>query len=487
MLLLELRVPRLSKIPPPRRFGLFFGLLLMLTVSAGSADENKIAVFSPAANFSISVVDRDGREYAGLFEALEPLGQVSSRTDGLHWTIRYRQAEAEFINGKKRARVAGRDFYLPANFLLENGRGLVPVSALNYLLPRLLGPPVTFNPAARRLLIGNVAVHFTAQISRTTPPRLVMTFTAPVNPTIATEPGRLRMTFNRQPLVAPGSSTLSFDDREIPSASYSESNGVSEISINGTVPLMASFSNEGRTITIAPAPQQFSPALPSAVSGPGAASTPAVAGAPASVPPSAPLPVRHFYAVIDAAHGGDDKGVTFNDKLVEKDVTLALARRLRQELEAAGISTLMLRDSDANLALDQRAIFANTAHPVVYIALHASPSGRGARVYTALLPAGGENNGPFVAWDMAQSAALASSQTLAQGLAAEFTRRQIQVRTLPAPLRPLNNLTSAAIAVEIAPPGTDVMDLQLPAYQQNVASAVAGGLAAARDKLGASR
>jgi hypothetical protein len=104
-----------------------------------------------------------------------------------------------------------------------------------------------------------------------------------------------------------------------------------------------------------------------------------------------------------------------------------------------------------------------------------------------LLPAGGENNGPFVAWDMAQSAALASSQTLAQGLAAEFTRRQIQVRTLPAPLRPLNNLTSAAIAVEIAPPGTDVMDLQLPAYQQNVASAVAGGLAAARDKLGASR
>ncbi len=51
----------------------------------------------------------------------------------------------------------------------------------------------------------------------------------------------------------------------------------------------------------------------------------------------------------------------------------------------------------------------------------------------------------------------------------------------------MNNLTSAAIAVEIAPPGTDVMDLQLPAYQQNVASAVAGGLAAARDKLGASR
>jgi hypothetical protein len=56
-----------------------------------------------------------------------------------------------------------------------------------------------------------------------------------------------------------------------------------------------------------------------------------------------------------------------------------------------------------------------------------------------------------------------------------------------APLRPLNNVTAAAVAIEVAPPGTDVMDLTLPAYQQNVASAVATAIANNRDKLGAPR
>jgi hypothetical protein len=43
---------------------------------------------------------------------------------------------------------------------------------------------------------------------------------------------------------------------------------------------------------------------------------------------------------------------------------------------------------------------------------------------------------------------------------------------------------AAAIAVEVAPPGSDVMDLTLPIYQQNVVSAVAAGIAAARNRLG---
>jgi N-acetylmuramoyl-L-alanine amidase len=148
------------------------------------------------------------------------------------------------------------------------------------------------------------------------------------------------------------------------------------------------------------------------------------------------------------------------------------------------MSTMVLRDSDANLTLDQRAIFTNTAHPVIYVALHAASDGNGVRLYTALLPAGGENNGPFISWDTAQERIAPISRTAAQAVATEFQKKQIQVRTLSAPLRPLNNLTGPAIAVEVAPPGSDVMDLNLPAYQQNVASAVATGIASARDKLG---
>ena len=457
--------------------------LLIAILPAGSADEKKITVYSSASNYSLPITDRNSLEYVGLLEVIEPLGRnVNSRNDGQHWRLHFNDVDAEFTAGKSRAKVRGRDLDLPGNFLLESGRGLVPLTSLGTLLPRLVGTPITFNPAARRLFVGNVATHFTAQLSRTTPPRLVMNFSSPVNPTIATEPGRLRMSFNREPVVAPGTPTLTFDDAAIPSAVFSESNGAAEIAVNGTLPLMASFSNDGRTITIAPAPQPTAAqTAPAGIPGTTAAS-------PSAAQPAAAAPgVRHFFAVIDASHGGDDRGAALSDRLAEKDVTLSLARRLRQELESRGMSTLVLRDSDANLSFDQRAIFTNTAHPTVYIALHAASDGKGVRLYTAMIPAGGENNGPFVAWDTAQVHFLPASQIAAQGVGAELARRQIQVRTLMGPVRPLNNLIAAAVAVEVAPPGSDVMDLNLPAYQQNVVSAVASGILAVRDRLAVPR
>jgi N-acetylmuramoyl-L-alanine amidase len=462
-------------------------LLLVLIAPAGPADEKRIAIYGATTNYSLPVADYDGHEYVGLLEIVEPLGNVNARVDGTHWKLRYNEVEADFVNGKTRAKLRGKDFDLASNFILEGGRGLVPIASLPSLLPRILGTQVAVNEGARRVFVGNVATHFTAQLNRTNPLRLVMNFTAPVNPTIATEPGRLRMVFHREPIVAPGSPTLTFDDKTIPSATYSESNGTAEIDVNGTAPLMASFSNDGHTITITAASQQNA-----AQSGTQVPTTPS---APSTVPPNepaiapvaAPVAPRHFYAVLDASHGGDDPGVALGPQLLEKDVTLSLARRLRQELESRGISTLSLRDTDGGLTFDQRAAFTNTARPVVYIALHAASDGKGVRVYSALLPAGGENNGPFVAWDMAQSRFLPASQVAAQGVAAELQKRQIQTRNLAAPLRPLNNITAAAIAIEVAPPNTDVMDLNLPAYQQNVASAVANGIVAVRERIGAPR
>jgi N-acetylmuramoyl-L-alanine amidase len=79
------------------------------------------------------------------------------------------------------------------------------------------------------------------------------------------------------------------------------------------------------------------------------------------------------------------------------------------------------------------------------------------------------------------------SKVAAQNVAAEFQRRQIPARTLQAPLRPLNNVTSAAIAVEVAPSLNDITELTLPAYQQNVAGAIATAIAAMRNQLGAAQ
>jgi N-acetylmuramoyl-L-alanine amidase len=457
-------------------------LLLMLSaLPAGSADEKQLSIYSAATNYSIPVLDRNGREYVGLVDLLDPLGSVSAKVEGTRWKVRFNNVDAEFTQGRDRARVRGRDAALFGPFVLEGDRGLVPIVSLSSLLPRFVGTPLTYSEASRRLFIGSVATHFTAEINQTNPPRLVLNFSAPVNPTIATEPGHLRMVFRREPVVSPASPKLRFDDPTIPLATYSETNGIAEIDVNGTVPLMASFSNEGRTITVAPVPQvqpapsaSQAPPLPSTLP----AAPPVLPGAP--VP--APIP-RHFFAIIDASHGGDDRGVALSPTLAEKDVTLGLARQLRQELQTRGVSALVLRDSDATISADQRAIFTNTAHPVIYLALHAASDGHGVRLYTAMLPAGSENNGPFVSWDLAQASFLASSQAARDGLAAELQRRQIPVRSLSAPLRPLNNLTTTAIAIEVAPPGTNVAELASPAYQQSLASALANGVLSIRGKL----
>jgi N-acetylmuramoyl-L-alanine amidase len=486
-------------IPPGRRTPIIevwiaitiCAILACALLVAGAPSDKHLAVYSVAANYSLPLVQREGRPYVGLLEVLEPLGKVSAKSEGKSWHLHYNNVEGDFQVGKTRARVQGRDADLGGKFLVENDRGLVPVGSLPSLLPRFLGGPVTLHEDSSRLFIGSVATHFTATLSADNPPRLVFHFSSPVNPMIATEPGALRMTFSREPVVAPASPTLTFGNKSIPSAIYSESNGAAVVTVNATIPVIASFSNDGRTVNISAtsasasaqnSAQNATPPLTGTATSSGQ-STPAATNPPAAAPPVA----RRYFAVVDASHGGDDHGETLSNTLFEKDVTVALARSLRQELESRGIPTLVLRDSDANLSVDQRAIFTNADHAAIYIAMHAASNGHGVRVYTAMLPFGGDDRGTFRAWSTAQHASLPQSQSTANAVAAEFQRRQVPVRILTAPLRPLNNVAGPAIAIEVAPQGSDSSQLTAPDYQQLVTSAVATAIAASRDQLGAAR
>jgi N-acetylmuramoyl-L-alanine amidase len=460
-------------------------LFAFVLVVSGFADEKRLSVYSGAPSYSLPVRERNGTDYVGLLEILQPLGSVSVRADGRTWRLNCNGIDSEFAPGKTRARVQGQTFDLTANFLLENGRGLVPLTSVPSVVSRFLSVPVNFHEASRRLFIGNAAVHFTAQVNKTNPPTLVMNFTSPVNPMIATEPGKLRMVFTREPVVPPGSQTLTFDSPEIPSATFQEINGAAEISVTGPVPLFASFSNDGRTITITPAPQTTARAQSSTVPPSVPAASPTPQQAPGAAPPAlVPTSVQYF-VVVDASHGGTERGAALSDQLAEKDVTLAFGLRLRQQLQGRGLPTLMLREGDTTMSLDQRANMTNEARPAIYICLHAASQGSGVRLYTALLPAGAEGRGPFLDWNTAQSAFRAASQTAETSLAVEIGKRQLAVRSLLAPLRPLNNITAAAVVIEIAPPAGRLADLNSPAYQQLVAESVTAGVEAVRDQLGA--
>ncbi len=466
----------------------------MLLSVAPSVDEKHISVYSPVASYTLPVLDRAGREYVGLLELLEPLGRVSTQSDGRRLRLRYNAVDADFFAGKTRAKIHGRDFDFGAPFLIENSRGLVPLSSLNGLLPRFLGTPVNFRESARRLFIGTEGIQPSFRLDAGNPPRLLLNFSAPVNPTISTEPGRLRMVFKRDPVVSPGSQSISFDNKVITHASYSENNGDAELDVAANEPLMASFTDDRKTIVIsavmAPAVQP-TPAAPSVFgTGTGTGSqNPAQARSAANIASgnnnnNNNNNVRRVLAVVDPAHGGDERGAALTDKLAEKDVTLGFARLLRHELEIRGFAVTLVRDSDTGLTLDQRAAAANVARAGIYISLHAVSQGSGAQVYTALLPLEGTSNGVFHAWNAAQAPALPVSRMVSAAIVAEMQKREFPVRASSASLRPLNNVFMPAVAVELAPGADGIADLTSANYQQRAAAAIADAVVSVRDRLG---
>lgn len=466
---------------------------ITLLSAAPSAEEKHISVYSPVAIYTLSVLDRADHEYVGLLELLEPLGRVSSESQGRRWRLRYNAVDAEFIAGKTRARIGGRDFDFMVPFLVENSRGLVPLSSLSGFLPRFLGTPVTYHESGRRLFVGDVGIQISFQLDAGNPPRLALNFGGPVNPTISTEPGNLRMVFKRDPVVSPGSQTISFANKIITQASYSENNGDAELDVTASEPLMASFSNDRKTIVISTVRQRVVTS--------GTAATPTAAGpepqnltqSPSLAAPDASVAsvntgnsnnFHRILAVVDPAHGGEERGAALTDKLAEKDVTLGFARLLRHELEVRGFAVALVRDGDSSSTPDQRAGAANIARAGIYISLHAASQGTGARVYTALLPLQGTSKGVFHAWNTAQAQALPVSRMVSAAIVAEMQKREFPVRASSASLRPLNNVLMPAVAVELAP-GTDgVAELASANYQQRAAAAVAFAVASVRDRLG---
>jgi N-acetylmuramoyl-L-alanine amidase len=484
-----------------RELGLVL-LAALVLCGATPAEEKRIAIFSPLTSFTLPVVERDGRDFVGLVEVLEPLGTVAATKEGSKWKLRFEQHDAEFLNGQARAKIDGQNFDLSAPFHLENGRGLVPVAALGTLVGEITGvKPIVFHEESRRLFVGKVAVRFTEELRKDTPPVLVLNFTSPASPTIASEPGKVRLTFTREPIMPPPATSLKFDDPVILSTQYEEANGVAVLTVQTMTPLLANFSNEGRTLTLSRAPlvkaATAPPAAPAGGSSSGTPGTPLASGTvevPAgsqtagnvagNVPDNG---LRHFFAVIDAAHGGTERGAGLSDELPERDVCLSFARHLLKELQARGISALILRDSDATLSLDQRASLTNSAHPAIYIVLHAATQGQAVRVYTALIPYSGNAVGAFQPWEAAQAPYIRTAVVAATSVAAELRKHNIPARVLSAPLRPLNNVVAAALAVEVSSPDDDLADLVAPSYQQSVAAGIADGIAVVRPQLEAGR
>ncbi|MBL0172678.1 MAG: N-acetylmuramoyl-L-alanine amidase [Gemmatimonadaceae bacterium] len=87
-----------------------------------------------------------------------------------------------------------------------------------------------------------------------------------------------------------------------------------------------------------------------------------------------PQGLRQRVVVVDAGHGGVDKGMSgpigAPRKVYEKDITLAVAREVKAALERRGIAVVMTRKSDTLIALGDRGRIANQAKGDLFMSVH---------------------------------------------------------------------------------------------------------------------
>ncbi len=74
--------------------------------------------------------------------------------------------------------------------------------------------------------------------------------------------------------------------------------------------------------------------------------------------------------VVDPGHGGKDPGALGPGGLKEKDITLAVAKEVKRQLERMGIKVILTRDKDEFVSLGDRARIANRVGADLFISIH---------------------------------------------------------------------------------------------------------------------
>lgn len=239
------------------------------------------------------------------------------------------------------------------------------------------------------------------------------------------------------------------------------------------------------------------------------------------VPPSAPgnvaakIPVQNpggtRTIVIDAGHGGKDSGAIGPTGLKEKDVALDIAKRLKAKLErGTNFKVLLTRSTDRFLELDERTMFANSVNADLFVSIHLNASrdrsARGVETYF-LSPARSkdeletaarenmmalgsddeiENDLAYIMSDLTNtqkvndSAALAGSvqHSISSGLRrADLPVKDKGVKQAMFYVLWRASMPSALVETGFISNREDERRFRNPAYLENVAESIAGGLA----------
>lgn len=86
----------------------------------------------------------------------------------------------------------------------------------------------------------------------------------------------------------------------------------------------------------------------------------------------AKMPLKNIIIAVDPGHGGKEFGAVgaLGDK--EKDINLAISKKLYKELETRGAKVIMTREADVDLSLSDRVKFARDKNAALSISVHAN-------------------------------------------------------------------------------------------------------------------
>jgi N-acetylmuramoyl-L-alanine amidase len=416
---------------------------VLLLRAQGTPPPAPLTLISREGRRAVPTVIQSGQELIAL-DDVAALFQVmvaeDAPTGGV--TVSYRGRTIVLSAQQSIASVNGRIVTLPGPITRAGRRVMVPVEFLSRALGPIYDRRIDLRRTSRLLIVGDMNVpRVVARIDAVGPPtRAIIEVTPPAPVTVASEAGRaiVRIDADALDLTLPAGGGLIEQIR-----AGDQPNTVTLVLAGGAgTPRTASATNDGAArITI------DVPASPAAGAETAAATPPAPAPPTDTLPVGAPRP-RFAVIAIDPGHGGADAGVKTSDGLEEKELTLDVARRVRQRLETRlGVRAILTRDEDKALTLDERAAFANNSKADLFLSLHANgalgPGMTGAEVYflsldregetvrrTATADAvslpvlgGGRRLVEVVPWNLAQAAYIDKSATLAGMLDEELRRR----------------------------------------------------------------
>jgi len=93
-------------------------------------------------------------------------------------------------------------------------------------------------------------------------------------------------------------------------------------------------------------------------------------------PTAWPASRNYSTVVIDAGHGGFDRGGIPGQQVPEKTMALDVAQRLEKKLRAAGFRVVMTRDSDVFVTLGERVRIANSYGDAIFVCIHFNSASR---------------------------------------------------------------------------------------------------------------